>query len=641
MIFFLKGNTAVNSFLSIGAFVGRVLTFFVLLFFFERLLFVLFYFQEIYGEAGIEETLKAFYMPLRLDLSAAAYFTVIPFLLSTVFVFIGSQSFRVAWSRALKVLISAFAGLTVLIHAGETVAYQEWKSKLSSRVFIHLAHPTEVVRSSTPAYIIEFVVLVLVLGVAGWLLYGRLLRHALPATPSFHWRKGLPLVLISILVYMFLLVVSIRGGLGRFPLGISNGYFSNFHIVNDASVNTVWNFGDKWLRYRKGNLEKFFGKYPVEKASEITLGLLDERGMASPVVLYGDTRNIVFIVLESWSAQMVEALGGVGSPQLSKMAEEGILFERMYSASWTSQKGNASIFSGYPALPRSPINHQEVKIRSLPSLPRSLGGHRSHYYYGGDLAFGHIGGYLVNAGFQKIFDEDSLSQLAPRGRLGAHDGATLQYFLEQLEQAVAQKPEQPLFYSLFTLSTHSPYDFPGNTGWPTGGEWRAYANSIAYADEHLGAFFEKVKASSLYGNTLFIVVADHGRTNEYNPFPYNDKMYHIPMLWWGGAIREEFRGTRVSKIGSQYDVATTLLKQMGKATEGYTFGKDLLNPGTEGFAMYEHHNGYGWVDGNGYFAFDFDRNKVVESRFSDEALLNQAIENSQAFIASVYRDFMF
>jgi len=118
-------------------------------------------------------------------------------------------------------------------------------------------------------------------------------------------------------------------------------------------------------------------------------------------------------------------------------------------------------------------------------------------------------------------------------------------------------------------------------------------------------------------------------------------MYHIPMIWWGGVIKEEFRGAKVDKIGSQYDLAKTLLSQMDREVSGYRFSKDLLNKGSVGFAMFEHHNGYGWVDANGYFAFDFDRNKVVESEFTDESAFADAYERSRAFITAVYRDFLF
>ncbi len=627
--------TFLKSFLKTGSFILWVLVFFLLLFFFERLFFVAFYFQEMYKVAGLVETSRVFYMPFFLDLSTAAYCTLIPFLLSLGLVFARKE-------RGLHVIIKAVilveAGLTILIHVGETVTYQEWKSKFSSRVFTHLAHPTELVRTATPAYLFEFAGMAAILLVISWLLYGWIVKRALPAAQSFHWKMGAITTIVSLLGYSFLLVVAVRGGLGRYPIGVSNGYFSNYYIVNDASVNTIWNFGDKWKRYRKGNLEKYFGKYPAEQAASATRELLVEDESSSVSVLKTKTPNIVFIVLESWSAQMISALGGVGAPNVSKIAAEGILFDRVYAASWTSQKGTASIFSGYPSLPRSPINQQDQKIRSLPSLPRSLPDYESSYYYGGDLDFGNIGGYLVNAGFGKLYDEDSLSELQPRGRLGAHDEATLPYFYDRLMETDRNKP---FLYALFTLSSHSPYDIPGLSDWPSAGESAAYAATIAYADEHLGAFFAKVRKSDIYNNTLFILVADHGRTNEYNSFPYNDKMYHIPMIWWGGALREEAQGMRVSKIGAQYDIAATLLKQLDRETEGYIFGKDLLNPQAKGFAMYEHHNGYGWIDANGYFAFELDRNRVVEKDFSSEETFQKAFENSQAFVTAVYRNFLF
>ncbi len=626
---------AVRDFLSRGKFLGKTAVFFVLLFFFERLLFVLFYIPDMYREAGIAESFLAFYKALPLDISAASYFSAIPFLLSLGFIFIKEQKKKAVLERVILRLTLFLAFTTILIQAGETVAYQEWKSKLSSRVFLHMSHPDEVFRTATPGYIAQFIGFALVLFVIAWFLSTKIFRNQINLPRhSIAWPGKLLAFTISLVGYAGLIVIAARGGIGQFPISISNGYFSNHYIVNDASVNTTWNFTHNWLQYRKTNLSKEFEKFPQEEAQAITAELLATGDSTTLKVLKTGQCNVVFVVLESWSAQMIDALGGTGAPNFSREAADGILFENLYSASWTSEKGNASIFSGYPALPRTSINKQDQKIRSLPSLPKSLAQYQTHYYYGGNLAFGHIGGYLLNAGFKTIFDEESLAALEPRGRLGAHDGATLSHFFNELSQA-----PQPFFYTLFTLSTHSPYDFPGNTGWQNGGEFAAYSKSIAYADTQLGMFFEKARSSPFFDNTLFVFVADHGRTNEFNPYPYNDKMYHIPMLWWGGAIKDEFKGMRVEKIGSQYDLAKTLCVQLSRNADSYQFGKDLFNGGTKDFAMYVHHKGFGWVDTEGYFSFDLDRNKVNESSYQSEEAFNSAFKKCRSFISTIYRDF--
>jgi len=427
-----------------------------------------------------------------------------------------------------------------------------------------------------------------------------------------------------------------RGGVGQFPISTSNGYFSKHYIVNDASVNSVWNFGEQWVRYNKSELGTYLAGVDTLAARRAANRLVAVDETERMQVLKTDSVNVVFVVLESWSAQLVGALGGMGAPNFSLAAAEGILFEKIYSASWTSHKGNASLFSGYPALPGSPIHKFDDKIRELASIPKALSRHESRYYYGGDLDFGHISGYLMNAGFDQLFDEEQLGALQPRGSLGAHDEATLALLLQDMEKA-----KSAFFYTLFTLSTHSPYDFPGNESSGGAHEWTNYARSIEYADRQLGEFLQAARQSKVFDNTLFVFVADHGRTNDYNKLPYNDKMYHIPMLWWGGAIREEFKGTNVSKVGSQSDVAKTLLVQLNEPTEDFRFSKDLFNPTSASFAFFEHHYGYGWITDDGYFSYDMKRDVIIDNSFKEPGRLESAIQDCKMYLSTVYRDFMF
>ena len=81
-------------------------------------------------------------------------------------------------------------------------------------------------------------------------------------------------------------------------------------------------------------------------------------------------------------------------------------------------------------------------------------GYHSSYFFGGQLTYGNIKGYLFSQGFDLHKDESHYNYL-PSGRLGVHD----EYMFAQFKDELNQLPE-PFMSTLFTISSHSPFDFP-------------------------------------------------------------------------------------------------------------------------------------------------------------------------------------
>ena len=78
----------------------------------------------------------------------------------------------------------------------------------------------------------------------------------------------------------------------------------------------------------------------------------------------------------------------------------------------------------------------------------------------------------------------------------------------------------------------------------------------------------------MWQNTLIVFVADHG-----HPLPGHDpndrpSKFHIPLIFTGGALN--IKGV-VTNIGSQTDIVTTVLDQLGISTNIFKWGKDLLD----------------------------------------------------------------
>ena len=163
--------------------------------------------------------------------------------------------------------------------------------------------------------------------------------------------------------------------------------------------------------------------------------------------------------MESFTAKFVGCLGGEPgvTPNLDKIATDGLLFTNIYAAGDRSEKGEVAVLSGYPNQAITSIIKTPAKTEKLPQITKSLEeeGYHTSYTYGGELEFANIKSYLVNAGFDKLVSKYSFSISERTTSWGVHDHIVLNRFFDNLK-----KEEQPFFATLFTLSSHEPYDVP-------------------------------------------------------------------------------------------------------------------------------------------------------------------------------------
>ncbi|MBN1199547.1 MAG: sulfatase-like hydrolase/transferase, partial [Bacteroidales bacterium] len=228
-------------------------------------------------------------------------------------------------------------------------------------------------------------------------------------------------------------------------------------------------------------------------------------------------------------------------------------------------------------------------------------GYSTSFYFGGQLIYGNIKGYIIYNGFGKVMEVYDFPRDLPRGKLGIHDGYTLDYMADDLDGM-----QSPFFSILFTLSTHSPWDQPFEKPLDWGDNEHEWINAAYYTDHTLGEFFRKASAKPWYDSTLFILVADHSHNSYYNRLPYSREYHKIPMLFYGNVIRKEFRGTRWEKTGNQHDIAATLLAQLEIPADKFRWSKNLFNPYAKGFAYFSNENGSAFMAPGEYISFDLN-----------------------------------
>lgn len=496
-----------------------------------------------------------------------------------------------------NIVIGIVSSIIVILLPGNGIIYSYWGRHYDYSDFLMIVdNPALGLASVDTPMLVLYVFVAIVLTICNIILLkkltGKTVMEDNPVAPSY-WAKAVQFLGVAIIGG--LLIIPVRGGVGLAPLNTGRAYFSNSLFANHIALNPVWNFIYSIKRAKQTSQTYSF--MPQDEADRV-FGELTANSHSDNFtpVLKNNRPNIVFVLLESFSAHCIEALGGENvTPNIKKLSKEGIFFNNIYAASDRSGKGLVAAMCGYPVLPTYSIIQYPQKTQALPFVAQYLrknGYANQTFIYGGDLRFNSFNSLVTLAGFDRIITEDDFPASAMGDKWGAHDEYTFNRLIDEMKNQ-----KQPFFDFIFTLSSHEPFTVPMARK-----HENPYFNSVCYTDSCLGDFISKVKKNNLWDNTLFIMVADHGHGGP-NNIGNDEKMrYRIPLLLTGGALCVS--DTTITTVGSQIDIAATLLPQLGISADAFTFSKNLLSPDIFPYAFYDFNDGYGYVDPTQYIVYD-------------------------------------
>lgn len=558
-----------------------------------------------------------------MDASFAGYICIFPFFLFLM------QSVAVEFE--VKKIIRVYTYVLVLIISFLIVAdlelYNAWGFRMDATPLQYFKTPKEMGATISTAPVFRLLIIFIFIAAIFIFIYRRYFDHFISLRQKgFHFLN----VLVSIFLLAFLFV-PIRGGIQKIPMNISDAYFSEKIFADHAAINLPWNIMFSILN--KNDTQNPFEYFPIDRSKELVDSIYDTGPKKIPSIFAVNKPNIIIIILESFTAKWVGCLGGIPNvtPNLDSIADHGLLFTNIYAAGDRSEKGQVAVLSGYPNQAINSIIKIPTKTRNLPSINQALEkiGYRSSYTYGGELEFANIKSYLINIKMDELKDKYSFPVSERTTSWGVHD----QYVFDEFYKDIQTK-KQPFFATLFTLSSHEPYDVPMKPHFKGNDQTTLFKNSVYYTDSIIGSFMNRLKKDSLWNNTIVVFVADHG-----HPLPGHDpndrpSKFHIPLIFSGGGLT--MKG-KVNAIGSQTDIATTILDQLHLTTKDFQWGKDLLDTSARSFAFYTFNNGFGWVTPKGTETMDNVSKRPI---FKTPGFDTSQIKFGKAYMEFCYQDYL-
>ncbi len=550
---------------------------------------------------------------LSLDLSTSFYIFILPFLLTIISLWVRVPR----WVYRVYYVIAAV--LLALAFVADTSLYEFWLFKLDASCLQYLETPTEAMASVSVWYVLLRILSFLLIAFLIYWVYDILTAPFSPLTT-----KNSLIGTVVALLFIPLMIIGIRGGLDESTTNIGQVYFSQNQFLNHSAVNPFFSFFASFEKTASNNVTYHFME--DAECEKIVSELYNTQSIDIDTLLSTRQPNIIVILLESCGGQFTEISGRTDiTPNLNRLAKEGIYFTNCYGNSWRTDRGTLCTWSGYPSFPTMSVMKIPSKSRTMPNIARTLQeerGYHTHYLYGGDINFTNMRSYLVSGGFSNLtWKEDYTSDEQKSAKWGVRDDITF----ETLYQLTTTMP-QPYLIGYSTLSSHSPWDVPIHHFDDE------VLNAFYYLDQCVGNFIERLRKSPAWDNTLVIMLPDHGifyqDIDESNPL-----LNHIPMIWVGGAVKEP---RRVEQICNQTDLPATLLGQLGLNHDAYTFSRDVLSKTyTRPVAIHTYDDGFTMIDSTSFVNYDFISDRVVRSEGNGcERLIRQA----QAILQAATKD---
>lgn len=350
----------------------------------------------------------------------------------------------------------------------------------------------------------------------------------------------------------------------------------------------------------------------------------------------GKRLNVALVVVESLSAEYVGALGGEKklTPYLDRLAPRCLVFTNIYATGTRTDRGLEAITLSVPPTPgRSLVKRPgNENLFSLGWILKQEG-YRVEFIYGGYGYFDNMNHFFSHNGFQVIDRSDFAShEITFSNAWGVCDEDLYRKALSRIRES--HQNREPFFGLILTTSNHRPYTYPeGRVKVPPG---KGRRGAVLYTDWAIGHFLEQAEKEPWFEDTIFVIVADHC-ANSAGKVALPVDRYRIPLFVYAPKwVKPE----KVETLGSQMDLAPTLLGLLGVDYTSKFLGKDLLNmKPEEGRTFMATYQKLGYLRGDKLVVLDVKRpptqylwtpgNRDLKPGNSDASIVEEAISYYQ------------
>lgn len=397
--------------------------------------------------------------------------------------------------------------------------------------------------------------------------------------------------------------------------------------------------GNDIFQTLKPKINRLFG---YEEAKELFLSYFESKEKYDKENKYSgilEGYNVVYVHMESMQNFLMdlEFNGEEVTPNLNKLAEEGMFFSNFYPQVSTGTSSDAEYIMLSGLLPSSSgtvfVSYSDNTFKTIATNLQDKG-YYTFSMHGNYSSMWNRNNVHPRLGYQELYYRDTFT-FNPETEtvgLGINDKLFFSQAIEKLK--LIESTYENYFGTLITLSNHSPFApneafsldindyYTNEAGEQTSSCYLCdrdigkYIVSSNYADEALGDFLTYVKESDNFNNTVFVFYGDHDAKMSYKDMNYlynydyltgevkkeGDEGYipydtydhqlnkKTPLIIWtkNKTLSKKLKG-EVDTVMGMYDAAPTLYNMLDIENE-YVLGHDIFNIKDENIVIYPNGN---------------------------------------------------
>ena len=394
---------------------------------------------------------------------------------------------------------------------------------------------------------------------------------------------------IYFLIAGIIVFILIRGSFDIKPISTINAFISGNNALGNLTLNGLFT-SIRYMTENRNLTTDIYNFYDDNETHQFILSL--KSGKCEKPFHFNDKPNIVFILLESWSAYYVDSFNGNKgkslTPNFDKLAENGIKFMNHYSPERRSISAIQAILLGIPPMdniPRLGFGLETISGSGNLATILNNNGYDTVFIQSSKRNSFYLDVIAKSIGFREYYGMEDLDDILDYpDKKASQFGWDYESYMKLYDVLKNKGKDKPFFAFLFTGTTHIPYaepnsinvKFPHNTSNENG-----FKNTLVYADWSLGEFMKKMENEPYFNNTIFIFTADHvlGKF-EKTEFPED---YHVPLLIYSPAFKEKKEYTFTT---NHIDLASTILDIAGLYTDRSEYiGDSVFCKDNESFSI--------------------------------------------------------
>jgi phosphoglycerol transferase MdoB-like AlkP superfamily enzyme len=532
--------------------------------------------EKVPSNGDVPSTATAFFNGVWFDNVIACYLMIVPLAVLLAAACFGR--YERGWRKGVSIWFSILYPITFLISASNIPYFAFFFKNINSSIFEWFGYTGTTAgmvfgESSFYLYILLFFV-----SVVGYIFLMRKLNKWFDSKleNGNDW-KYIPRI-VTTLCLIALCIFGIRGRTGYNPIKISEAYYCEDPFLNQLGINPTFNLLTSVMDdMRKENAELHLMPYSdaitnTRRSLGITGGI-DSAHILRRYVKADSTvkkRNVVFILMESMSGALLKTFGQQQTltPTLDSLYHHSLAFTNFYSAGIHTNHGMTASLYSFPALMERNLMKGTVTPHrdGIPTVLKKYGYHNM-FFMTHEAQYDNMNAFFRTNGYDDIYSQENYPKSARVNAFGVPDHFLFDYALPVINHTA--KSGKPFFTTLLTVSNHPPFIIPS---WFHPKTKDPETQIVEYADWCIGDFINKAKKQPWYKNTIFVILADHGKivgnVDAELPQSYN----HIPLIIFGEDVPQQIYGG----LATQVDVMPTLLGLMNMSYEYNGFGINLL-----------------------------------------------------------------